>query len=838
MPPEEARAAALRAFGNQTSIRERSYESWQFPLTESLLQDLRHAIRGIFRAPVFSLIVILTLAVGIGANTAIFSAVYAVLLKPLPFPSGERLVWLGESNGNATGVSVTWLNFEYWLKENHTFDSMAAFETADLTLTGRGPAVLTHAGVVTSEFFHLTGSLPMMGRLFAAADDDPHSPQTMVLSPRFWAQTLGADPHIVGKAITLNGGSYTVIGVLDRDPGFWLRPADFYLPLRPSPVQLFQRDLHGSIRVLALLKPGVTLARARSDLDTILKRLAKAYPGPEDRFRAYAEFLTQERTGDVKRPLALLMGSVCLILLLACANIGGLLLIRSTTRAREIANRAAIGAGRSRLARQLVTETLLTCALGGTFGILLAGLSLRTMATLGPRGIPRLSEASLNLTVLIFAAALTLAVGLVCSAAPVLSSRKVSFSILLKEGSSGPGGSTVGHMLRGGLVITEIAAAVVLLFTAGLLLRSLWAAENVNPGLDPDHVLALELQLPPSRYKSDGTILDFYSRLESALRALPGVVSVGAVNCPPAAGDCGDWWYSMVGKPTPARGNVPLALTNIVDPYYFATMRIPILAGRALSDEDRAAAPPVAIISQELAQKWWSDPRSAIGGHIKLGGPYLDGPVLEIVGVAGNEPQMGLDAPTYPQVYFAAAQRVDAAMVVMIRASGNPDGMIPAVRHVLASIDSDIPIQSLKTVDQWLGATLVRRRFITLLLVFFAVIAVILAAIGCYGVLNYWVNSRRQEIAIRMTMGAGTWATLHRSGIQAARLGAIGLIVGLGCSWLASRWFSSLVFGISSDDPVVFSAATVLAVVIVALAAAIPLWRATHINPIETLHEI
>lgn len=408
-------------------------------------------------APVFSFVVSLTLAVGIGANVAIFSTIYAVLLKPLPFPSGERLVWLGESNGNTIGVSVTWLNFEHWRKENHTFERMAAFEQSDPTFTGRGPAVLTHAGMVTSAFFELTGSRPMMGRLFEAADEDPHSRLTVVLSPDFWEQRLGADPDIVGKSIRLDGDSVTVIGVLSRDPGFWLRHVDFYLPLRPSPAQLSQRDLHGAIRALALLKPGVTLARARSDLDAILQRLAKADPGPEDNFRAYAEFLTKERTGDVKRQLVLLMGSVCLILLLACANIGGLLLIRSTTRAREIAIRTAIGAGRSRLARQLVTETLLLCFLGGAFGIFLAGLSLRAMETFGPRGIPRLSEASLNLPVLLFASVLNLAVGLACAVAPVLGSRKVSFSVLLKEGSSGSGNSAMGHMLRGGLVIAEIA---------------------------------------------------------------------------------------------------------------------------------------------------------------------------------------------------------------------------------------------------------------------------------------------------------------------------------------------------------------------------------------------
>jgi putative ABC transport system permease protein len=837
MSLEEARAAARCEFGNMTTVRERSYQSWQFPPFESLLQDIRYAMRGILRAPAFSLVVILTLAVGIGANTAIFSAVYAVLLKPLPFPSGERLVWLGESSAKASGISVTWINFENWRMENHSFESMAGFQKADLTLTGRGQAVLTHAGVVTNEFFRLTGSRPIMGRLFAASDDDPQSAATVVVTKAFWAKTLSADPQIVGKTITLNGSAHIVIGVLARDPDFFLQPIDYYLPFRPTAAQALKRDAHGGMRVLGLLKPGVTLSQARSDLDTIMQRLAQADPGPEDDHRAFAQLVTKQRTGDLRHVFVLLMASVCLVLVLACANIGGLLLIRMTTRAREMAIRTAIGAGRSRLARQLLTETVLITLVGGAFGSLLAGFGLRAIEVLGPRDIPRLSEAGLNVPVLIFAVALTLVVALVCSLVPLVSSGKVNLTILLKESSAGSGAGRIGHALRGGLVITELAVAVILLFTSGILLRSLWAAEILKPGFEPSHLLALELQLPPLPYKSEGAVLDFYGRLEAALRAQPGVESVGAVNCPPAAGDCGDWWYSVVEKPTPSRQDVPVTMVNMADAAYFRTMRIPLVAGRALSDEDRAGGPTVAVINEDIARAWWEDPRSALGRHIKLGGPYMEGPVIEIVGVAANVPQIGLDSPPLPEIDLPAAQRVDAAMVVMIRTRGNPESMIATVRQTLASIDGNVPIQSLKTADMWLGATLVQRRFTTLLLVLFAGIAVVLASIGCYGVFNYWVSCRRQEIAIRMAMGAGTIAILRRTGRQAAMLGVIGLVVGLTGSWGASRWLSSLVFGISAHDPLVLGAAALSAMLIVALAAAVPLWRATQIDPIETLHE-
>jgi putative ABC transport system permease protein len=838
MAPEDALIAARREFGNMAIVQERSYQSWQFPRFESLLQDIRYALRGIVKAPAFSLIVILTLAVGIGANTAIFSTVYAVLLKPLPFPAGERLVWLGESNAKASGISVTWINFEHWQAENHSFEAMAGFQNADLTLAGRGQATLTHAGLVTSQFFQLTGSRPMMGRLFAASDDESQSPATVVVTQSFWAKSLSADPQIVGKMLTLDGNAYTVVGVLARDPAFFLRPVDYYLPIRPSASQAAKRDAHGSMRVLALLKPGLALAAARSDLNTIMERLAKSDPGPEVNHRAYAEFLTEERTGDVKHTLVLLMGSVGLVLILACANIGSLFLVRMTIRVREMAIRSAIGAGRGRLVRQLLTETMLISFLGGTCGVLVAALALRALERFGPRDIPRLAEASLSLPVLIFALALTMMVALVCSIVPVLCSGHVNFSVLLKESTTGSGSSGMGHAVRGGLVVTEIALAVILLFTSGILVRSLWAAETVNPGFEPRHVLALELQLPGSRYKEDASILDFYRRLETALRAVPGVEAVGSANCPPGGGDCGDWWYSVVERPAPGRDDVPVTLINIADSAYFRTMQIPMVVGRAPSDEDRASGPAVAVINQELARTWWKDARSAVGQHIKLGGPYMKGPVLEIVGVTTNVPDMGLDSAPLPQIYLPFEQRVSPGMVVAIQTRGTPESTMATVRRTLASIDSDIPIQSLKPMDDWLGSTLTERRFITALLALFALVAVILAAIGCYGVLNYWVSSRTQEIAIRMAMGARTAEILRRTATQAAKLGALGSAIGLVGSWGAARWLKSLVYGISNRDPIVLLSATVIAFMFLALAAAVPLWRSTRINLIETLHEV
>ena len=837
MGPEQARLAAHREFGNRSTVRERAYTAWQFPSLETIVQDVRYGIRSIFRAPAFALIVILTLAVGVGANTAIFSAVYAVLLKPLPFPNGQRLVWLGEKVPKADGVAVTWLNYRYWKTENRSFEAMAGFHSGDYTLTGRGQAVLTHAGVVTSEFFALTGSRALLGRLFAASDDDPHAPPVVLVNQDFWRKTLGADPQIVGKTLMLDGTSYEIVGVLPRDPRFFSRAPDYYVPYRPSPAELSKRSAHESMHVLALLKPGVTLTQARADLDSIMERLAQADPGPESDHRAYLAFLTQERTGDVSTALKLLTGAVGLVLLLACANVGGLLLMRVTTRAREMAIRTALGAARTRLARQLVTETLLLASIGGAFGMLLAAVGLRVMVAFGPRDIPRLSEAGLDWPVLLFAAGITMVVGLLCALVPVFGSGRVKLNVVLRESSAGAGSGRLGHRLRTGLVIAEVAAAVVLLFTSGLLLRSLYAAETASPGFDPDHVMALELQLPPSGYKADASILDYYSRLEGALRAQPGVVSVGAVLCPPGGGDCGDGWYSIAEKPKPSRDNVPLTLFNVADAGYFETMRIPLVAGRAPSAQDTATALPVAVVNQEFARAEFPDPRAAIGRHVKVGGPYMAGPVVEIVGVSANVTQMGLDAEPEPTVTFPAAQSASPAMVVMVRSSGSPASLMDPARRVMASIDANVPIQSLKTMDEWLGATLVQRRFIALLLAVFAAMAVILAAIGVYGVLNSWVGSRRQEIAIRMAMGARAAAILRRTGRQAAWLAVYGMSIGLGGSWAAARWVKSMVYGVSVHDPLVFAGAGAAALLIVLFSAAVPLARAARVDPISVLRE-
>jgi predicted permease len=835
-PPEEARATARRDFGNQLAVRERATDAWRFPRVETVLQDVRYALRSIRKVPGFSLLLILTLALGIGANTAIFSVVYSVLLRPLPYPSGERLVWLGESTGKATGISATWINYQHWKSENHTFEDMAGFMNADLTMTGRGEALLTHAGVVTSNFFQLTGARPMLGRLFTEADDSAGAPPAVLVTQEFWAKALGGDPAVITETLALNGKPYQIAGVLAPGLKFFSRPVDLYMPLALFAGGTVNRGEHRSMRLLGLLKPGITPAEGRSDLDAIMERLALEDPGPENDHRAFAQYLTEHSTGDVRQTLLLLMGAVALVLILACANVAALLLVRGTARAREIAIRAAIGAGRGRLARQLLTENLVLAALGGGLGLLMARACLRTLLAAAPAGIPRLAEAGLDVQVLGFCAAVTIVVGLLAGLAPVFTAGKVDLVVALKEGSPGAGGGRRGHSFRSGLVIAEVAITFILSFASGLLLRSLIAAQTSYPGFDPDHVLALELQLPPSSYKTDESSRQFYGRLIQDLRNEPGVESVGSAMAPPTAGG-GDWWYSILGEPQPDRGDVPISFFNIADTAYFSAMRIPLLTGRVFAEADRDGGPRVALINEAFARTWWAAPQLAVGRQIKMGGPYMEGPTYEIVGVVGNVSQAGLDVAPRPEIYFAFSQRASTAMMVMLRTSDEPERLIPVVRERIAAIDRNVPIQSLRPLESWLDATLANRRFSTLLLLIFAALAMILAAVGIYGVLNYWVGVRQKEIAIRMALGAPRSAILSWAGGLAIRLSLFGMVLGVLGSWGAARWLRIMVFGVSPFDPGMILAPVVGVVGIAALAASVPLWRATRVDAAVKLND-
>lgn len=831
MPAEQARTEARRHFGNPTLIQERAQEAWTFPRFETFLQDLRFGLRGILKSPGYSLVVILTLTLGIGANSAIFSVVDAVLLKPLPYPDAERLIWLGESHTKAEGISVTWGNYRAWKKYNHTFEDMAGYQWNNFTLSGRGEPLFTRAIQVDHAFFRLLGAKAVLGRVFTAEEDRAGAQRTAVLDYKFWLSKMGGDRSVLGSFLDLSGLSYRIIGVLPPGPDFHNLAVDFYLPMGLFRSDSEPRTQHGSMRVLARLRPHVTLATALGDLDQIMRRLAAEDPGTEDDHRSAGKFLANETTGDVRPTLWLLMGAVGLILLIACSNVANLVLARSATRSREIAIRTAIGAGRMRLVRQVLTENLLTASIGGALGLLLGYWTLRALILIAPKGIPRLEEAGLDLRVLLFTAGLTILTGVVVGLAPVFTAGRVDLTSALNAGGRSGTGSKRERSFRNALVVAEITITLVLAFSSGLLLRSLITAQNSGPGFVSERLLALELVLPESSYQNPQAIRNFYGRLLERLRTLPGAAAVGAGNCPPPAGDCGDWWYSVLGAPVPAKGDVPLSLFNVADPGYFQTMGIPVREGRTFTAADR---PGAAIVNEVLARQWFPK-ESAVGHQIKYGGPYMPGPTFEIVGVVGNVSQEGLGRVPYPEIYGPFAQDPRRTMVAMIRTTGDPSALVSAVRHVVAALDRNLPIQSLGAQETKIAGTLNSRRFATLLLVMFAGLALTLSAVGVYGLLNYWVTAREEEIAIRLALGAGRSGILTWAAAAASKLIAAGVVFGIGAAWAASNLLDSLVFGVSPRDITMLSAAALVVIAIATLGAALPLARATRVNAARKL---
>jgi putative ABC transport system permease protein len=835
MTAEAARAAARRNFGNATLARERSQEAWSFSPLENFLQELRYALRGFRRSPGFLLVVIVTLALGIGANTAIFSVVDAVLLHPLPYPDAERLVRLGETNQKSDGFSVTWINYQHWRQDNRSFEDMAAYDWLHMTLIGMGDPMLTRVAAVTPRFLTFIGAQPVLGCLFTEADDGPGAPDVIVVGRKFWMEKLSGDRKSIGRILDLDGKSYQVIGVASLDLEFFSKPIDFYVPLGPFHKAELRRSQHGSIRALGLLKPGVSVAAAKADLDSIMQRLAQTDPGPENEHRVDAISLLELRTQSIRTTLLILMCAVALVLAIACANVASVILVRNSARAKEIAIRAALGAGRRRLILQLLVESLLLSTLGGLAGLLLAQWCLRALVAVGPRDIPRLAQSALSAQVLLFAGFITLVTGALVGLAPVLTTRKLGLVDALRCSSHGTTRAGAGQSFRNALVVGEIGITMVLVFASGLLLRSLMAAQNSPPGFAPEHLLALELILPPS-YKGDEAVRQFHARLTEDLARLPGVESVGAVNCPPSSGGCGDWFYSIIGQPAPAQGAVPIAFVNMADPDYFRTMQIPLREGRGFSVADRGKAPPVAIVNETFARKWWPN-QTAVGHSIKFGGPYQDGQTLEIVGVVGDVSQIGLDAEPGPEMYLPFLQQPTSAMVVMVRTAGDPELLTATVRQRVTAIDRNLPVQSLQAFTRTMGSTLERRRFSTLLLALFAGLAMVLALVGIYGLLGYWVSVREKDIAIRVALGARRSAIVYWVGSQTLRLTAAGIACGSLAAMAASRWMQSLVFGVSPHNPVTLVAAGMILVSLAALAAAVPAWRAVRVDPVQKLRD-
>jgi predicted permease len=837
MSPEEARRQALIKLGGLEQAKESYRERHRLPAIETFLQDLRFGLRMLRKNPGFSLVAILTLMLGIGANTAIFSVVHAVLLKPLPYPDPDRLVFMREYQIGGSDMSVNWLNFLDWRAQSRLFEQMSAYNLAHFTLTGEGDPVLARGAMVSASLFPSLGVQPELGRDFTASDDEVGAAAVVILTHDFREKRLGSESSAIGKIVALDGKGYTVAGILGpefKDP-LSGNSVDLYVPVGPASSPWQTRDQRGSIAVIARLRPGVSMASARSEMDTIEGRIEQQFPKTNRGVRASVTSLYDARFGNFRPVLFTLLAAVGVVLLIACANVANLSIARSLGRRREFGIRRACGAGRSRLIRQLLVESTLVSCLGGAAGLLPAWWALRLIVRLAPAGIPRLQDTRLDGRVLLFTLAVSVLTGILAGLAPGLEASKPDVADIVKDGGTSTGRAT--HRWQASFLLAEIALAVVVVLASGLLVRSLIKTQQVDPGFNPDHVLVLEVVLPQSSYATPGQQVQFYRQTQAQLKALPGVKSTGMVVCPPAVGHCWDWFYTLEDHPAPAAGNLPVSAFNQASPSYFHTMGVPLLAGRNFTGQDDAQSPPVVIVNQTFARSWWPN-ANPIGKRVHLWDAAGTTPYREIVGVTGDIKEDGLDAEQVPEVFIPAAQQPPDAMTFVMRTSVDPASLVRSASAAMHAVDKNLPIERIQPMLHYLNASLAQRRFTTILVGFFAVLALALAAIGIYGATSYSASQRTHEIGIRMALGASRGDVLRAVAKRGLATAGAGIVLGVAGALAATRALSSLLFGVRPADPATFAAVCCVLSLVALVASYIPARRATRLDPMAALrHE-
>ena len=808
---------------------------------QTLWQDVRYGARMMTKNPGFSLVAIVALALGIGANSAIFSVINAVLLRPLPFAEPERLVTVGNTDlkQGTNEFFLTWPDFADYRAMNQSFQTLAGFDERDVTLTGTGEAARLHGAMVTSDLFPMLGVGPQIGRAFTAEEEKPGT-HVVLLSHGLWQRRFNADPNVVGRAVGINGRSYTVAGVM---------PAGFAFPLGAEPVELWinagvdgeggaplmkQRGNH-YLEVLGRLKPGVTLAQAQAEIGRIAANLGQQYPDTNSAFGGIAVPFYQRVTGDARLALLVLLGAVGCVLLIACANVANLLLARASARRREIAIRAALGAGRGRVVRQLLTESVLLSLCGGVAGMMLALWGTEVLLAMVPKGLPRAAEASLDGRVLGFTLLISLLTGMLFGLAPAWQSLRTDLNDTLREG--GRGGDGRGSRVRSALIVSEVAVAFLLLVCAGLLINSFWRLRQVNPGFDPKSVLSFRVSLPGTQYDKPEKVEAFYQQLSSRIQAMPGVVSVSGVNPLPLSGNNAGVGFAIEGQPTdPGRPFPYDTYLRVIRPDYFQTMKIQLVAGRDFNERDKLESTPAAIINESLAKRYFPN-QNPLGRRINPSFGVDGRGVLwrEIVGVVKDVHHASLSEDSDAEVYVAHTQAPWNTITVVARTSINPSSLIQSVRNEVRSLNPDLPVYDIRTLEDRISLTVAQPRFQMLLLTIFAGIALLLTAVGLYGVLAYNVAQRTQEIGIRMALGASAGKVRAMVVRQGMTLALAGIGLGLIASFAATRLLASLLFGVTATDPLTF-ALIGLAMLLIALAACwIPARRATKVDPMIAL---
>lgn len=847
MTPEEARYAASRKFGNVTRTKEDVREVWSMVWLDQLNQDILFAFRQLCRSPGFTIVAVLTLALGIGANTALFSVVNGVLLNPLPYPRPEQLVSLTEKLPPFPHFAISYPNFLDWTRLNRTFQALAAYRQSDFNLTGSGEAQRVKAMEVSAGFFPLLNVQPLIGRNFLPDEDSRDGEPVVMLSASLWKTKFGASPSILGKALTLDGEGYTVIGVVPEDFYFCcettnFRMGDVYVPLGAWNVPWMQdRGAHPGIFAIGRLKPGTTLEHARADMDRIASNLAATYPDPDKNIGVALAALREEMVGHVRPMLLVLLAAVGFVFLIACVNVANILLARSIGRAQEFAIRSALGASRGRLVRQLLVESTLLAFAGGTLGLLLAAWGTGAGLSVLPETLPRANAVRVDAHVLAFTVVVSVLAAVLFGLAPILQISGVAVQKVLKEQARGARGPN--QNIQRAFVAVEVALAVVLLIGAGLTIRSLATLWSVNPGFDPRNVLSFTVGLPGSTEKgTPDQIRAYFNRLTDAIAGIPGVAAGSrTAGMIPMAGDneVGFWIEGQAQPPT--ESEMPNALNYLVGPDYLKAMGIPLLRGRFITSQDNIHSSFVAVIDERFAREYFPN-RNPVGEHIHLAGLEE---LFEVVGVVGHVDQNGLDEDersTRIQLYTSIAQIPDKFISAMAKSAGfvvrtevPRDTITEAIRHTIAGMNSQQVAYDFEFMEGIISDSLSVRRSTMQFLAAFAVLAVLLATIGVYGVVSYLVGRRTHEIGVRMALGAGRRRVVLMVLAQAGKMVGLGVIVGLLASLGLSRLIGSMLFRVKSYDPLTFVAVAVALSVVAVVACYIPARRASRVDPMVAL---
>lgn len=841
MNAEEAARAARIRLGGATQLREANRELRGLPWLETLFQDLRFALRMLRKNPGFTAVAVLTLAIGIGANTAIFSVVYAVLLEPLPYPHSAQLYSVFQHQEKDASQQNGWsyLNFKEFRETNHIFSEMAGNQFHQLTLTGRGEPSVVDTAVVTAEYFDVFGVAPLAGRTFTPEDGKPGAPAVAVLSEALWRGHFGSDPTVVGSSINLDQRPFTVVGIM---PAFFRVPVvnrseKVWIPLAQDPLfgpWMPRRGGHW-LGVTARLKPGVSLAQAQAEMDTIGARLAQEFPNESKGWLISAAPLQQVIVGNVKTALIVLLCAVGLVLLIACANIANLLLARATSRTREIAVRAALGAGRSRIVRQLMSETTVLGFFGGIAGVLLAFWGVHAIALL-PSGLPQVNTIRVDYYVLGFAVLLTMLATCVFGLAPAFFVAISDLQDSLRDGDGRSGEAGKHLKARGFLAAGEVALALVLLLTAGLLIRSFARLTSVDPGFRAEHLLKTDVSLPQFQYSTPQQWIAFSDRLLTRLQSEPGLGdSAFAVPLPLTDGFV-NLAFDIVGAPVLRAAESRTANYVSVSPEYFRIMGIPLLSGRSFTRNDILSSPHVALISRAMAAERYFPAADPIGRQVSVGiYPFDSGAPREIIGVVGDVRDTALGKPPAPMIYVPFDQAPYWGWNIIVRTTLDSATAAAAIRRDVSEIDKGLPVSKIEPFAEMVDATVAQARFRTYLLAGFAGVALLLSATGIFGVISYSVARRTREIGLRMALGASRVTVLRLIFRETLLLTAAGLGVGLPCAFLASRLVRQMLFEVSAGDPATVAGVVALLVAHALLAAYIPVRRAMAVNPSEAL---